>query len=186
MKHYLFPIAALALGACGSSGSVDLVAAQEIGVLVAEGVDPETEVETRSGFGNVSAPNVGTASYVYGTTGGELIAAAGFDRSGSLSAPLSSNATFSGTVRLGDVRESGSSLVGDNITLNADFAASTLTGSSAVITVDGTFSGNELGGAVMYDGIEGELDGVISVDGAVGAFAGSNDERGYAGVFQVQ
>lgn len=79
-----------------------------------------------------------------------------------------------------------SNIFGDDITLTADFDAATLTGTSdnQVLSVNGQIgSGTTLGGSVRYLGVSGVLQGVVGVDGAVGAFHGNNAETIFAGGF---
>lgn len=69
------------------------------------------------------------------------------------------------------------------ITLTADFENSTLSGGSSNLSVDATFTGNELGGTVSYKSVEGDVQGQITSDQALAAFQGHDDVTAYAGAF---
>lgn len=71
------------------------------------------------------------------------------------------------------------------ISLDANFNAHTLTGHSGELVVDGTFSGAELAGTVTYEGFEGDLEGLMGGDGAVGVFVGEDLDEVLVGGFVV-
>lgn len=71
------------------------------------------------------------------------------------------------------------------IDLVADFGAGTLTGSSGDLTVNGTFDSELLGGTVNYDGLSGDLTGLIGGNRAVGAFQGDDLDEVLVGGFIV-
>lgn len=70
-----------------------------------------------------------------------------------------------------------------NITLTANFDAGTITGNSGHLNVDGTFVGQNLGGSVEYNGVEGELGGLIGQFRTAGIFHGNDSDFVYAGGF---
>ncbi|WP_238364100.1 hypothetical protein [Mesobacterium pallidum] len=72
------------------------------------------------------------------------------------------------------------------ITLDADFDAQTLTGTQGSLTVAGTYAGQDLGGTVTVDGVDGTLDGTIGATKAIGAFHGTDAASAYAGGFVVE
>lgn len=105
-------------------------------------------------------------------------------------------ATFKGTYNLLEVsgigisndRISGvRSASGGSITLTADFAKNTLTGTSSggLLVVNGAMTGNAMGGTVTYKGVAGDLTGVAGTDQAFGAFQGNNENLIYAGGFSA-
>ncbi len=67
------------------------------------------------------------------------------------------------------------------LTLDANLAARTLTGTDGTLTVDGTFVGTDLNGSVTYDGQTGALDGQIYEEGGYGGFHGNDADRVFAG-----
>lgn len=112
--------------------------------------------------------------------------------------PSSGQATFNGTyeavaVNLADVDET---MTADEvkdafyhtgaITLQADFGAGTLEGSGGDLTVSGTFSSDQLGGTVDYNGLSGELQGLIGGDGSVAVFQGDDLDEVLVGGFIVE
>jgi hypothetical protein len=79
-----------------------------------------------------------------------------------------------------------SRIIGDDITLTADFADRTLTGTSdeGFLVVNGELNGNdELNGTVTYRDLRGTLRGVIGTDKVVGIFHANNADLIYAGGF---
>lgn len=74
---------------------------------------------------------------------------------------------------------------GGDITLNADFAGNTLTGTSddGRLQVDGKMDGNEMSGTVAFNGVDGDLRGVAGSDEAIGVYHGNDEELIYAGGF---
>ncbi len=71
------------------------------------------------------------------------------------------------------------------LTLTADFANQTITGTSGSFEVEGTISGSDLGGKIIFGAAEGKLTGVVGATAAVGAFHGRSDTRLIAGGFVV-
>ena len=67
----------------------------------------------------------------------------------------------------------------------SDFDAGTQQGTSGNLTVNGTFSRSDLNGSVSYMGTGGNLDGLIGVTQAVGAFHSNNFSSIFAGGFIV-
>ena len=116
--------------------------------------------------------------------------------------PTTGSATWAGTYKLEQI--TGIELTNNGIqgykaantgtlSLAANFGAGTLIGSSAVIsngitpdlTVNGTFVGSALSGAVTFRGLTGALTGLVGATGAVGAFQGNGATDLYAGGFMV-
>ncbi|MGV6838613.1 MAG: hypothetical protein ACWA40_00315 [Planktomarina sp.] len=58
--------------------------------------------------------------------------------------------------------------------MTANFDNGTLTGTSSntFVTVNGTFSGSNLGGNVTFFGMNGAVEGVVGSNGAAGVFHG--------------
>jgi hypothetical protein len=73
--------------------------------------------------------------------------------------------------------------VSGKITLNADFNNGTLKGQSGGLAVDGTITGQNIGGTASYRGVDAKLTGRIGEERAVGAFAGHNDDAVVTGGF---
>ena len=71
------------------------------------------------------------------------------------------------------------------ITLTVDFSQGTITGAASGLSVDGEVRGSEIGGDVTFQGIEGDLNGLVGPDDTVGAFAGETDQKVFAGGFIV-
>jgi len=67
------------------------------------------------------------------------------------------------------------------ITLNANVASNTLTGSDGTLAVSGVILGTNLDGTIIYDGQAGQLDGAIFSEGGIAAFHGSDGDRVFAG-----
>jgi hypothetical protein len=72
-----------------------------------------------------------------------------------------------------------------DISLSVDFADQTIQGSDRDLTVNGEFEDGTLSGNVNYDGISGDLRGVMGGDKAVGAFHGESSDQIFAGGFYV-
>ena len=86
-----------------------------------------------------------------------------------------------------------------SLSLTADFDDRTLTGTGTgidggisnfyannnVLTVNGTFSGDELSGTVSYDGVSGPMTGLVGSNEAIGVFHGNDDHQVHAGGFIV-
>lgn len=106
--------------------------------------------------------------------------------------PTSGTASYHGVYGVAfvtDISVSSSILSGyageetGSITLNADFSAGTLKGSAGGLTVNGEFSGTDLNGTVEFNGLTGELDGLIGGDATIGVFHGNDDDDVFAGGF---
>jgi len=110
--------------------------------------------------------------------------------------PLTGNATMTGAYRIArldgltlgaDNKPTGQRIAeADQITLTADFANKTLTGTANALSVNGTFDGNTLTGAVTFDGLDGSLRGQVGPDSAIGAFDGADADTVYSGGFYVR
>ena len=72
---------------------------------------------------------------------------------------------------------------GGMITLTSDFDVGTLTGTSGLLSVNGTFAGQTVGGTVTYDGTSGPLAGRIGSSDVIGAFHGNDDSQVFGGGF---
>lgn len=120
--------------------------------------------------------------------------------------PATGSATMSGVFEVAVVTSiyaGGSQLNGQSfvdrgsVSLTADFDRGTLTGGGNgldggltnfylkenSLSVDGTFTGQELKGTVSYDGVSGPLRGLIGGDEVIGAFHGNSDNQVHAGGF---
>lgn len=73
------------------------------------------------------------------------------------------------------------------LTLVADFTQSTLAGSDGMLTVDGTLTGGsqDFVADVSWQGVAGDMDGLITSTQILGAFQGSSDDMVYAGVLKA-
>lgn len=121
-------------------------------------------------------------------------AVAGVIPGSDMGVPIYANATYTGEWELAKISSiyiSGNEITGfigsdgGSITLNANFAEQTLTGSDGLLEVNGTMNGNNLSGSVIFNGTTGELTGLVGEQGAVGAFHGEGDTQIYAGGFLV-
>lgn len=110
--------------------------------------------------------------------------------------PTSGAATYSGTyegVQISGINLDGAGFISGmsgpmsgTLTLSADFAQNTLTGTSdnGLLTVDGQVGGGgTLSGSVNYQGVGGDLTELAGGDTAVGAFHRNNADLIYAGGF---
>lgn len=70
-----------------------------------------------------------------------------------------------------------------NIALNVNFGAGTISGSDGSLSVDGRFRGTSMSGDVTYEGVDGDLTGLVGSDRAIGAFHGNDADLIYAGGF---
>lgn len=112
----------------------------------------------------------------------------------------SGTASYSGTYNLVEVENidlGGGFITGDptlrsgNVTLISNFASGSIIDSgTSALSVNGTVNGANLGGTVTYNGVQGNLDGLIGGNRAIGAFhgegnvgPGSEDDYMYAGGF---
>lgn len=71
------------------------------------------------------------------------------------------------------------------ITLDADFADGTLTGSTSGLVIDATIDDGDVGGSVRYLGTDGSIDGMIGSDRVVGVFQGDDEDIIFAGGFMA-
>lgn len=144
----------------------------------------------------VSAGSDGFAYQVGVLEGEGFVAEVGMLPTTSVSAlPTSGSAIYTGIYELAGVEDAFLDDDGDLhgqpifesgvISLSASFGDGTLTGESnnGNLIVDGTFDGKNLDGSVEYNGIDGDLDGLIGGDRTVGIFHGHDDENIYAGGF---
>ncbi len=136
-------------------------------------------------------------SYQVGVLEGEgFVAEVGMLPTTSVSAlPTSGSAIYTGIYELAGIEDSFIDDDGDLhgqpifesgvISLSASFGNGTLKGESnnGNLIVNGNFDGKNLDGSVEYNGIDGDLDGLIGGDRTVGIFHGHDDENIYAGGF---
>ncbi len=156
--------------------------------------------------GTVESADVGLVAYASGIDYGRNVAVAysGMRDGADVGAPVTSGtATYDATYGYTGVDnvddEVYVGLTGTQfeasargITLDADFDAGTLTGTTADLDVDGAISGSTLSGAVHVDyaltgGSSGRLsttlDGRIGETGVIGAFHGHDEDTAIAGGF---
>ena len=185
-------MAAMLLSACGSdithSGFRSVDEASEDGVV---NVSLLNRVD-----GNIFDANYGGVAYVIGVDLEQYEAWAGVMPNSTVGAEMDNgSATYTGQYSLAKV--SGVDLVNDtptgnagadfgNITLTADFDRQTIIGSDGDLEIDGRIDGTALSGDVEYEGIDGELQGVIGADAAIGAFHGHDSDTVYAGGFVAE
>lgn len=136
--------------------------------------------------------------YMLGDTGGDgFVGYAGL-AAGTDVTPAPTTGAVAMTGRYEAVHLSGIFLSGDNIqgfvsedsgavTLVADFAGRTLTGTSddGELVVDGTFVGDDLNGSATYSGVATDLDGLVGADKAIGVFHANSGNDIVAGGFLV-
>jgi len=72
------------------------------------------------------------------------------------------------------------------ITLNADFDDGELTGRAGGLEIDGTVTGQIIGGSATYRGVDADLTGLIGSQRAVGAFAGDSSDALLVGGFNAE
>lgn len=117
---------------------------------------------------------------VSGTSGGSLVSGGTATYTGNYELLRISNINISG----GYISASQAQRTG-SISLAADFDNGTLTGQSGSLIVNGTVTGTGLSGGVSFEGVSGDLTGVIGSSKAVGAFHGNNAHLIYSGGFLV-
>ena len=187
--------AAIGLGLVMLSGCTSLT---QSGFRSVDGNSCDAEIDVElddESNGNVYDQDYGGAAFAIGVGYNTVNAYAGLMPNSTGGAQVNSGtATYSGeyeALRVTGVEKDGPYLVGfvsrgsDDIDLTADFDAQTLTGTSdaGVLEVDGTISGTEVGGSVVYHDVEGDLEGVIGADAVIGAFHGHDADEVFAGGF---
>jgi hypothetical protein len=70
--------------------------------------------------------------------------------------------------------------------LLADFEGLTLQGSAEGLSIDGTFGTDVLVATVTYNGVPGQVFGLVGADTFIGAFHGSDDDSAFAGGFVAE
>ena len=196
MHKILFSaVAAATLSACSGIESRDWTSSG----FVTAGAGGITHSLSNLNSGS-SSGTVGTVHYLSGTdNGAQALAALGTDVN--TGAPISETFYYYGPwgvrgIRNITVTETSSTtgfLSGENfsdngdIALVADYGAGTIEGSAigsfGTLTVNGTFSGTDIGGTATYDGKTASLDGLLGTQGAVGIFQGNADDWVMAGGF---
>ncbi|GGX66394.1 hypothetical protein GCM10007385_39540 [Tateyamaria omphalii] len=86
--------------------------------------------------------------------------------------PTVATAVYQGEYSLGYADRNETIKQTGNITLNADFNAGSLRGGADGLVVDGTISGQTVGGQATFRGVNADMIGVIGDTRAVTAFAG--------------
>ena len=114
--------------------------------------------------------------------------------------PISGTASYTGSYNLIEINDIGISggvirgtpeLRSEPLTLIANFENDILVDDGGSdLAVNGTVNGSDIGGTVTYNGVQGNLDGLIGGNRAIGAFhgegnvgPGTNDDYMYAGGF---
>lgn len=208
MKRFIAAALPLfALVACGGGGnspaSNPVAGVVGVGGFTAAQINDPTlagsvgsDFETINGSILIDGGGGFTFSGTVDTNAGPLVAANLADATKELDAPTSGEATMSGHWALSQINDAveedgewSGSVLGDSgdITLTADFDAETLTGSGDGLSVDGTINPNTdmLAGSVTYDGLDGNLAGIIGGGSAIGVFTATGSGTGYAGGFAV-
>lgn len=90
--------------------------------------------------------------------------------------PTAATATYTGDYALTYVDRDGVDSQRGEITLNADFENGDLRGRAGGLVVDGTISGQIVGGTATYRSVDADMSGVIGTERAVTAFAGDTSE----------
>lgn len=164
-------------------------------------VDASGDFSTNLDPSKAQVSNVVAGSYSYQAgvlpDGGGFLAEVGIVPTVTISAqPVTGSTAFVGNYELGGVGNislSGDLLFGQvftdtgSILISVDYDDNTLAGTSdnGRLVVDGTFNGSNLDGGVTYEGISGDLDGLVGGLEAVGIFHGKDNETIYAGGFRV-
>ena len=129
-----------------------------------------------------------------------LFAVAGLLPNSTVTARPAGTASYTGTYNLiavDNIDYSGGFITGDqtlengNLTLLANFASNTVfSAPGSDLAVTGVVNGNDITGSVAYNGVAGNLDGLIGGNRAIGAFhgegnvgPGTDDDYMYAGGF---
>ncbi|MEM6497471.1 MAG: hypothetical protein AAF709_12185, partial [Pseudomonadota bacterium] len=89
--------------------------------------------------------------------------------------PTTATATYTGRYQLAYASQSRVEGRDGQITLKADFEDGELTGSAGLLEIEGTITGQIVGGTASYRDVEAEMFGLIGSERAVTAFAGDND-----------
>lgn len=129
-----------------------------------------------------------------------LFAVAGLLPNTTVTNPPSGTASYNGTynlIEINNINISGGEIRGtpalrsEPLTLIANFANDKLVDDGGSdLQVNGTVNGTDIGGTVTYNGVQGNLDGLIGSNRAIGAFhgegnvgPGTSDDYMYAGGF---
>lgn len=176
----------------GGSGGIapGLTPQGRIVTLDANGDVPDVGIDTGSGSNSASFKRIvngGGFAYQMGRVrnSNEFLGVAGILPNSQVGAsPTVATATYSGRYDLAyaDGNRFDRNVSG-NITLDADFNGGTLTGQSGGLTVNGSITGQRIGGTASYGGVNAGLTGRIGNDRAVGAFAGNTNRKVLAGGF---
>lgn len=193
------------LSACGGGGSSlssSSTFASNTGTVSGGQVNVNLSSELND---SVSDADVGLVAFVTGTntTRGTANAVSGIQSGANVgSAVGGGTVTYNARYKYGvvdDVNRTSTFITGDrahssesSIALSADFGAGTLTGNTADLAVNGTISGQTLGGTVdVSHSIIGNAPGTVTADlqgqigstGVIGAFAGKDNDTVVAGGF---
>lgn len=129
-----------------------------------------------------------------------LFAVAGLLPNSTVTTPPSGTASYSGAyslIEINNINIAGGEIRGtpalrsEPLTLIANFANNKLVDDGGSnLQVNGTVNGTDIGGTVRYNGVQGNLDGLIGGNRAIGAFhgegnvgPGTSDDYMYAGGF---
>lgn len=189
---------ALALAGCSSSpggsaggggSAIDpgLSTDSRIVALNANGTLPDVGIDDRNSVSLTRITNLGGFAYQIGPVEGanEFLGVAGIAPDTQVGgAPTTATATYNGDYNLAYAdRTRFERSVSGTIALDADFNSGTLTGQSGGLTVEGTITGQNIGGSASYRGVNADLTGQVGASRAVGAFAGHNDDAVLTGGF---
>ena len=208
LRWGVMAVCALAVSACGggSGGSSLAASTARSGLASVSGSTVNATLSSEQNR-NVQDARVGLVAYVTGTdpVAGQVVGLAGV-RSGATVGTVRTTGTASYNTQYAyDVVENvtrTSTTIGgtrytqptQTMTLNADFGARTLTGTSSDVTVNGTISGSAVAGTATVDynfnpligapasgRVVTTLNGNIGSTGIIGAFHGSDSNTVVAG-----
>lgn len=191
MRHMIYAISAsLAVAACSSGGTdtSQTTLLNDDGTFVTPLTDPRGSIVRQTGTENGYAFQVG---YNEDRTGFETQAAM-FDVD-TLAAPTSGgSADMTGFYQLealvspvmidGDLSGTRLTRPARAITLTVDFENNAVSGADGGLVLDGQFtSTGQLDGTASFQGMTGDLSGVVSDADAIGVFEGKNETGVFAG-----
>lgn len=164
-----------------------LTTKSQIITLNADGSLPETGIDENASLTVSNMTNNGGFVYQIGRVAGtdEFLGVAGIAPNTRVgAAPTEASATYTGEYSLAYAdRDEFSDAITGEITLDADFSTRRLTGQSGGLSVNGTITGQTLGGTASYRGVDADLTGRIGASRAVGAFAGHTKDAVLTGGF---
>ncbi|KJZ19214.1 hypothetical protein [Loktanella sp. S4079] len=184
--------------ACGVS-----VAGCEAVTGIGEGNTPDTELVTLNvhgeipdqGFGDLTGGRRDMAlvegqrtgyAYEYGLLEGTTTfqAVAGVAPNSYVGPEISTGSvSYNATYQLTHLETDTLKDVSGDISIYASLTTRYVYGDDDNISISGSYTGNALDGSVYYDGLVGDMTGLIGTEGIVGAFAGNSSDEILVGGF---